>query len=74
MTTPQKYDAIIIGASTASVSYLIPTLARAGWRTALIEREHVGGTCVNVGWEAAKQDLPIDRAGATHHFTTGYGD
>ncbi len=49
MTTPQKYDAIVIGASTASVSYLIPALAQAGWKTALIEREHVGGTCVNVG-------------------------
>ncbi len=49
MTTQQKYDAIVIGASTAAVSRLCPTLAQAGWKTALIEREHVGGTCVNVG-------------------------
>ena len=49
MTTPQKYDAIIIGASTASGTRLMPTLAQAGWRTAVIEREHLGGTCVNVG-------------------------
>ena len=49
MTTLQRYDAIVIGASTAAVSRLCPTLAQAGWKTALIEREHVGGTCVNVG-------------------------
>ena len=49
MTTAEKYDAIVIGASTASVSLLTPALAQAGWRTAIIEREHVGGTCVNVG-------------------------
>ncbi len=49
MTTAEKYDAIVIGASTASVSLLTPELAQAGWRTAIIEREHVGGTCVNVG-------------------------
>ena len=49
MTAAEKYDAIVIGASTPSVSLLTPMLARAGWRTAIIEREHVGGTCVNVG-------------------------
>jgi pyruvate/2-oxoglutarate dehydrogenase complex dihydrolipoamide dehydrogenase (E3) component len=49
MATQQTYDAIVIGASTAAVSRLCPALAQAGWKTALIEREHVGGTCVNVG-------------------------
>jgi pyruvate/2-oxoglutarate dehydrogenase complex dihydrolipoamide dehydrogenase (E3) component len=49
MTTPQQYDAIVIGASTASVTRFCPTFAQAGWKIALIERGHVGGTCVNVG-------------------------
>ena len=30
MTTAEKYDAIVIGASTASVSLLTPALAQAG--------------------------------------------
>ncbi len=42
MTALQKYDAIVIGASTAAVSRLCPTLAQAGWKTARIEREHEG--------------------------------
>ena len=49
MATQQKYDAIVIGASAAAFSRLCPALAQAGWKTALIEREHVGGTRVNVG-------------------------
>ena len=49
MTTPQKYDAIVIGASAASYGRLSPALAKAGWKVALIERGHVGGSCINVG-------------------------
>ena len=48
MTTPQTYDAIIIGSSRSAI-YLSMSLAQAGRRTALIERDLVGGTCLNVG-------------------------
>ncbi len=43
-----RYDAIVIGAGQAG-GPLATALARAGRTTALIEREHVGGTCVNEG-------------------------
>ena len=49
MTTPQKYDAIIIGASAAAYGRLSPALAKSGWKVALIERDQVGGSCINVG-------------------------
>ncbi len=42
MLTITNYDAIIIGAGQAGVP-LSTTLAMAGWKTALIERVHVGG-------------------------------
>ncbi|MFQ6026513.1 MAG: mercuric reductase, partial [Dehalococcoidia bacterium] len=48
MITPQKYDAILIGAARATVK-LVPVLAKAGWKVALVERKHLGGTCVNEG-------------------------
>ena len=48
MTTPAAYDAIIIGSSRAAI-YLSISLAQAGWRTALVERDLFGGTCPNVG-------------------------
>ena len=42
------YDAIIIGAGQAGPA-LAGRLDAAGWKTALIERHLLGGTCVNVG-------------------------
>src|SRR5215467_6746881 len=48
-----RYDAIVIGAGQAGVP-LSQALAGAGMRTALIEREHVGGTCVNEGCTPTK--------------------
>jgi pyruvate/2-oxoglutarate dehydrogenase complex dihydrolipoamide dehydrogenase (E3) component len=49
----KKYDAIIIGAGQAAMP-LAPKLAAAGWKTALIEKKWVGGTCVNVGCTPTK--------------------
>ncbi|MGH2615997.1 MAG: mercuric reductase [Thermomicrobiales bacterium] len=48
-----QYDAIIIGAGQGGAP-LASALARAGRRTALIEREHVGGTCINEGCTPTK--------------------
>ena len=45
---PEHYDAIIIGAGQAGPP-LAERLGRAGYRTAIIERHLLGGTCVNVG-------------------------
>src|ERR1700704_6276127 len=53
MATPQQYDAIIIGSGQAGTPLSV-ALADAGMRTALIEREHVGGTCVNEGCTPTK--------------------
>jgi len=49
----QHYDALIIGAGQAGVP-LAHAFASAGRRTALIEREHVGGTCINEGCTPTK--------------------
>lgn len=48
MVDDRKYDAILIGAARGTIK-LIPALAAAGWRVALVERKHLGGTCVNEG-------------------------
>ncbi|MBC8058147.1 MAG: mercuric reductase, partial [Rhizobiales bacterium] len=45
---PKQFDAIVIGAGQAGPS-LAARFAQAGMKTALIEREHLGGTCVNDG-------------------------
>ena len=53
MASLQNYDAIVIGSGPAGTP-LSQTLAAAGLRTALVEREHVGGTCVNEGCTPTK--------------------
>ncbi len=51
--TTTHYDCLIIGAGQAAVP-LAPALAKAGRKTALVEREHVGGTCINEGCTPTK--------------------
>ena len=47
------YDALIIGSGQAG-NPLAVKLAVSGWKVALIERQHIGGSCVNVGCSPTK--------------------
>ncbi|MFQ5707072.1 MAG: mercuric reductase [bacterium] len=66
------YDAIVIGAGQAG-GPLSTTLARAGWQTALIEREHVGGTCVNEGCTPTKTMVASARVAYLTRRAADYG-
>src|SRR5438477_9856223 len=48
-----RYDAVVIGSGQAG-NPLSQKLADRGWNVALIEREHLGGTCVNTGCTPTK--------------------
>jgi pyruvate/2-oxoglutarate dehydrogenase complex dihydrolipoamide dehydrogenase (E3) component len=48
-----KFDAIIIGSGQAG-NPLSSALAELNWTVALIERSHLGGTCVNTGCDPTK--------------------
>jgi len=49
----KKYDAIVIGSGQAGnpLSY---ALAERGWTVALVEKSHLGGTCINTGCTPTK--------------------
>lgn len=47
------YDAIVIGAGQGGIPLAV-NLAEAGWRVALVERKHLGGSCVNYGCTPTK--------------------
>jgi pyruvate/2-oxoglutarate dehydrogenase complex dihydrolipoamide dehydrogenase (E3) component len=72
MTAPQHYDALILGAGQAGVP-LARTLAAAGRRTALIERVHVGGTCINEGCTPTKTMVASARVAYLARRGTDYG-
>jgi pyruvate/2-oxoglutarate dehydrogenase complex dihydrolipoamide dehydrogenase (E3) component len=48
-----RYDAVVIGSGQAG-NPLSQKLADQGWTVALIEKEHIGGTCVNTGCTPTK--------------------
>jgi pyruvate/2-oxoglutarate dehydrogenase complex dihydrolipoamide dehydrogenase (E3) component len=72
MTHSQEYDSIIIGASKSAL-FLGPALVQAGWRTALIEREYLGGVCVNVGCTPTKTMIASARVAQLARRAAEYG-
>src|ERR1700683_889380 len=72
MSTPEHYDAIIIGAGQAGTP-LASALANGGFKTALIEREHVGGTCINEGCTPTKTMIASGRVAYLARRGADYG-
>src|SRR5881398_1347665 len=70
--TPEHYDAIVIGAGQSG-GPLSTALARAGRRTAIIEREHVGGTCINEGCTPTKTMVASARVAYLARRAADYG-
>jgi pyruvate/2-oxoglutarate dehydrogenase complex dihydrolipoamide dehydrogenase (E3) component len=68
----KRYDAIVIGAGQAG-GPLSTALARAGRTTALIEREHVGGTCINEGCTPTKTMVASGRVAYLARRAADYG-
>ena len=72
----ESFDAIIIGAGQAGPA-LAARCAREGLRTAVIERGHFGGTCVNVGcvptktMVASARAIHMARRGSEFGFSAG---
>ena len=60
MSTTDHYDAIVIGSGQGGTP-LCTALAEAGLRTALVERDHVGGTCINEGCTPTKTMIASGR-------------
>jgi len=53
MNAPDHFQAIVIGSGQGGTPLSI-ALAGAGLRTALVERSHIGGTCINEGCTPTK--------------------
>jgi pyruvate/2-oxoglutarate dehydrogenase complex dihydrolipoamide dehydrogenase (E3) component len=68
----EKYKAIVIGSGQGGTP-LCQALANAGWRTALVEREHVGGTCINVGCTPTKTMVASGRVAYLARRGADYG-
>ena len=72
MTPAQHYDAVVIGSGQGG-NPLAAALAASGRRTAVVEREHVGGTCVNVGCTPTKTMIASAKAAYFDRRSADYG-
>ncbi len=72
MVQNRKYDALVIGAGQGG-GPLASALAEAGWKTALIEQEHVGGTCINEGCTPTKTMVASARVAYLARRAADYG-
>jgi pyruvate/2-oxoglutarate dehydrogenase complex dihydrolipoamide dehydrogenase (E3) component len=68
----ETYKAIVIGTGQAGKPLAL-SLAGAGWKTAVIEREHVGGTCINVGCTPTKTMVASARVAYLVRRAADYG-
>src|ERR1700756_6078203 len=72
MSTPHHYQAIVIGSGQGGTP-LSMALAGAGLRTALVERSHIGGTCINEGCTPTKTMVASGRVAYLARRGKDYG-
>jgi pyruvate/2-oxoglutarate dehydrogenase complex dihydrolipoamide dehydrogenase (E3) component len=72
MNPADDYKAIVIGSGQGGTP-LSRALGEAGWRTALVEREHVGGTCINEGCTPTKTMIASGRVAYLARRGADYG-
>lgn len=68
----ERFDAMVIGSGQAGTPLSL-ALAEAGRKTALIERQHVGGTCVNEGCTPTKTMVASARVAYLARRGAAYG-
>ncbi len=72
MASTTRYDAIIIGAGQVG-GPLALALAKAGRKTAIIERKHIGGSCINEGCSPTKTMVASAHVAYLARRSTDYG-
>jgi pyruvate/2-oxoglutarate dehydrogenase complex dihydrolipoamide dehydrogenase (E3) component len=72
MAETERYDAVVIGSGQGG-NPLATALSHAGRKTALVEREHVGGTCVNEGCTPTKTMVASARVAYLDRRSADYG-
>ncbi len=69
---PEPFDAIVIGTGQGG-GPLAGQLAGAGWKVVIIEREHVGGSCINRGCTPTKTMVASARVAYLARRAADYG-
>ena len=68
----KQFDAIVVGSGQGG-NPLAMALASAGWQVAMVEREHVGGSCINKGCTPTKTMIASARIAYLVNRAKDYG-
>ena len=71
-SAPQSYDLVVIGAGAAG-STAATTAAKQGARVVMIERDKLGGTCLNYGCDPTKTLIHIAKLLHSAHSAAQFG-
>jgi pyruvate/2-oxoglutarate dehydrogenase complex dihydrolipoamide dehydrogenase (E3) component len=71
-SSSSSFDALVIGGGQAGPSLAV-RLAEHGWKTALVERGELGGTCVNNGCTPTKTLVASARAAWVARHAADFG-
>ena len=72
MTAESTYDALVIGTGQAGKPLAV-SLAKAGWKTGVVERDAVGGSCINIGCTPTKTMVASARVAHLARRASDYG-
>jgi len=68
----EAFDVVILGTGQAGKPLAL-ALANAGWKTAIVERDLVGGTCINYGCTPTKTMVASARVAYLARRGADYG-
>ncbi|MHB8759611.1 MAG: FAD-dependent oxidoreductase, partial [Thiobacillus sp.] len=71
-TDHDRFDAVIVGAGQAAAPLAV-ALGNAGWKTAVVERRNVGGSCINFGCTPTKAMAASARVAALARRAAEFG-
>ena len=72
MTQPEQFEVLILG-SGAGGKLLAWHMAQSGWRTAVVERRWIGGSCPNIACLPSKNEVWSAKVAHLVHHAAQFG-
>src|SRR5262245_15973180 len=72
MSQPERFDVLVLGSGTGG-KLVAWHMAQSGLRTAVIERQWIGGSCVNVACMPSKNEISSAKVAHLAHHAAQYG-
>src|SRR5258708_4319199 len=72
MSQPERFEVLVLGSGTGG-KLVACHMAQSGRRTAVVERQWIGGSCVNVACMPSKNEISSAKVAHLAHHAAQYG-